>query len=253
MNTETMSKGGLPRIQWSPVVAGVLCAIAVHIVLGLFGAAFGFAAEPADSEGVGLAAGIWGLLVPLVASAIGAFICVRIAREADRAGSYLHGALVWCIGLIAGALFISGSLASGAMSSATAASGNVRGGFARSEVQAPANEARAEEAAEGAAAAAGAGGLGALLGLAGAFLGAAAGRRALTGEGARHGRGGGLIDRMQHMARGRGGRDAEYDRGYREGIAAARGQSGIVTSTTRPGEGTISGEVRAGDDPTLHH
>jgi hypothetical protein len=248
MATETLSRGSLPRIQWSPVVTGVLCALAIHVVLGLFGAAFGFAAAPADSGGLGVLAGIWGLLVPLAASAIGAFVCVRIARETDQAGAYLHGAMVWCIGLIAGAIFLTGSIASGAMSGAAATSGNVAGGFSRQDARAPTNQERVEDAAKGAAAAAGAGGLGALLGLGGAFLGAAAGRRALTGERLGRGR---FADRMQHLGRGRG-REGEYERGYRAGIAA-RAESGIVTSTTRPGVGAHVGEVRPADDPTLHH
>src|SRR5512134_3187857 len=126
MATETLVRGAFPRIQWGSVIAGALCAVAAHIVLGLFGVAFGLAAEPSDSAGVGIAAGIWGLVVPLFASLVGAWVCVRLARETDVGGAYLHGALVWCIGLIAGALFLTGSLASGMMSSATAVSGNAR-------------------------------------------------------------------------------------------------------------------------------
>ena len=257
MASETLTTGGLPRIQWSPVITGVLCALAAHIVLGLFGAAFGFAASPADSEGIGVAAGIWGMLVPLVASFVGAFICVRIAREQDDAGAYLHGALVWCIGLIAGALFLTSTLATSAMSSATATSGNVRGGISEGDASAPRTEARMEDVAKGAAAAAGAGGLGALLGLGGAFLGAAAGRRALSGQGMglRRGGGRGFTDRMH---RDRGHREeGDFQRGYREGLEAAqRERSGIVASTTsRPPDAArpVGDPLRPGDDPNLHH
>jgi hypothetical protein len=259
MASETLTRGGLPRIEWSPVITGVLCALAAHIVLGLFGAAFGFAADPADSRGVGIAAGLWGLAVPFVASLVGAYVCCRIIRSADEASSYLHGAMVWCIGLIAGALFISGTVATSAMSTATAASGNLRGGVARSELrgETPRSQAQSEDAQRGAAAAAGAGGLGALLGLAGACLGAAAARRALTGRGtgARHGEGRGFLDRM-HLGRERGRRrESDYERGYREGMARAERSSGIVSSSTTrsPDLGPGSESLRPGDDPKVHH
>jgi hypothetical protein len=185
MNTETLTRGAWPRVQWAPVIAGVLCALAAHIVLGLFGAAFGFAASPADSKGLGIGAGIWALLTPLVASFIGAMVAVRIAGDRQDAGALLHGTLVWAIGLIAGALFLTSTLASGAMSAGTAASGNV-GARQVEKRDTPANRARAgaaaEDAAKGAAAGTGAAGVAALLGLLGAGLGAAMGRRQVTGE-----------------------------------------------------------------------
>jgi hypothetical protein len=222
MASETMTRGALPRIQWSPVIAGVLCALAVHVTLGLFGTAFGLAADPADSKAVGFGAGLWGLAVPFLASALGAYLCVRMARETEDAGSYLHGGLVWCIGLIAGALFITGSMATSAMTSATAASGNVRGGFSRMDAEGSrgaANEAAAEDAQKGAAAAAGAGGLGALLGLAGAFVGAAAGRRALSGRSLRSSVGGWRLVR--------------HDASRRREAYAARGVAKFVFSWWR--------------------
>ncbi|GEJ58040.1 hypothetical protein [Anaeromyxobacter diazotrophicus] len=188
MATEALTRGAWPRVQWGPVIAGVLCAIACHIVLGLFGAAFGFAAGPADSKGIGIGAGIWGLLTPFAASLAGAWVAVRIAAEREEAGAVLHGAMVWAIGLIAGAIFLTGVLSSGAMTLGTAASGNV-GARAVERRDTPGNRARAqataEDAAKGAAAGSGAAGVAALLGLAGAVLGATIGRRMVTGEGMR--------------------------------------------------------------------
>ena len=256
MAAETLPPGALPRIQWSPIAAGVLCALAVHLVLGLFGAAFRFAAGPIDSTGAAVAAGLWALLVPLVAFAIGAFVCVRIAREAEPAGSHLHGALVWCLGLVAGAVFLMTAPASGTMASAIATSGSLRGTAARmgDTGRALRAEPRTEDAQKGAAAMAGAGGLGALLGLAGAFHGAAAARRALTGRGLRARTGGGITNRLQH---GRHDGRAEYERGWRDATAALGDRSGVVTSTTRPPEAQRqSGDVQrpgTSDDPALHH
>jgi hypothetical protein len=241
MAAENLVKGALPRVQWGPVIAGALCAIAAHIVLGLFGTAFGLSAAPADSEGIGLGAGIYGLLVPFVASLLGAWICVRLAREADAGGAAIHGVLPWAIGLIAGALFLTSTLATSAMSAATATSGNVRGqtaDSARQGAQSGRAEARADEAAEGAAAAAGAGGLGALLGLGGALAGAALGRRSLTGE--RFGR--------RHAT------ERTDERYYREetGVAHAE-RGGIVTSSTPRTPEVARTREMPGEDPTIHH
>jgi hypothetical protein len=246
MATDRIVKGALPRVEWAPVITGVLCALAIHIVLGLFGTAFGLAAEPADSRGVGVAAGIWGLFVPFIASSIGAFLAVRIARREDAPGAHLHGALVWSIGLIAGALFITGTMATSAMTSATAASGNLRGTVMGPQVRSPSGELRADEAARNAAAAAGAGALGALLGLAGAFAGAAAGRRALTGEGY----GGWRLTRTHSERRSETTQHAAPHATSAHGPMPHSDRTGVMSGTRSDGGADIS---RSGEDPTIHH
>jgi hypothetical protein len=177
-----------PRLQWSAVIAGVFLAVAVHVVMGLVGATLGFAAEPADSGGMGAAAAIWALVTPFVASLLGAWLACRMTNAADEPRTaYLHGILVWCIGLIAGAIFLTGTLATGALSAGAAASGGladraIRQGTGAEVGPGPAGrEARADEAARRAAAGTGGAALGAIAGLLGAVVGAAlAGRR---GEG----------------------------------------------------------------------
>lgn len=172
----------LPRLSWAPVIAGVLLALAAHVVLGLIGAALGFAAEPADSTALGAGAAIWALITPFVATALGAWLAVRMAGREDEAGSNLHGVMVWCIGLLAGAIFLAGTAASGAMAVGTAASGNAGvlrqlTGTSRPDLSTPANEARADDAGEAAAKAAGGAAMAGLCGLLGAFVGAGLGRR----------------------------------------------------------------------------
>lgn len=242
MATETLTRGALPRVQWGPVISGVLCAIAVQIVLGLFGVAFGFAAAPAG-RGMGVLAAIWSLITPIVASFIGAYVAVRVAADREERGAMLHGALVWCIGLIAGALFITGSIASGAMTAGTAASGNI-GARVIERRDTAVNRARAQATAEevGRDAAFGSGGAGvaALLGLGGAILGAAVGRRVVTGQGLTRGR---RVQRRHELAQ-----QPEVGREFPledSGVAYAdRGG----TLTTRPPEPA----ARPPDDP-LHH
>lgn len=193
VGTQSMEGRALPRVHWSAVFAGVLVALAAHIVLGLIGAALGFAAAPADSEALGAGAAVWGLLTPFVASLLGAWVATKLARRWDTAGSNLHGILVWSIGLIAGAIFLTGSLASGAMSAGTAASGNagavrrmVEGGQQRVDPDSPraqANAERAEDAAGKAGAAmAGGAAMAAIAGLLGSLVGAALGRNRREGK-----------------------------------------------------------------------
>jgi hypothetical protein len=212
MAVETQAAGGrtFPRLHWSAVIAGVFLALAAHIVMGLVGAALGFAAEPADSRGVGAAAAIWALATPFVATLLGAWLAARMAGAEDDRAANVHGVLVWSIGLVAGALFLAGTMAAGAMTAGTAASGNVgaaqrmfRGeaGTARPGARAP--EARAEDAAKRAAAGAGGAALGAIAGLLGAVIGAGLSRR----RGAGQGLAGWRIERRREGASGRAGQE----------------------------------------------
>jgi hypothetical protein len=231
----------LPRLHWGAVIAGVFVALAAHIVMGLVGAALGFAAEPADSSALGASAAIWGLITPFVASLLGAWIACRIAAQFDTAGSTLHGVMVWCIGLIAGALFLTGTMATGAMAAGTAASGNAGAmqrmfGAQRVDPNAPRTSAatdRAQDnAARNAAKAAGGAAMAALAGLLGAIAGAgiARSRREGMGLGWRislqrqdHGRDGGMREREVRE------REARIDEGY-----GASGRAATPDQAARP-------------------
>ena len=79
VGSEMLGERALPRLTWGAVIAGVLLALASHIVLGLLGAALGFAAQPADSNAVGAGAAIWALLTPFVATLVGAWVACRMA------------------------------------------------------------------------------------------------------------------------------------------------------------------------------
>ncbi len=110
---ETTSAGrAFPRLSWGAVIAGVLLALAAHVVLGLIGATLGFAAGAEGSRATGAAAAIWALVTPFVATLLGAWLACRMAASEDSRSASLHGVLVWCIGLIAGAIFLTGAAAS---------------------------------------------------------------------------------------------------------------------------------------------
>jgi len=191
MAVESEMAGGrlFPRLSWSAVIAGVFLAIAVHIAMGLVGGALGFAAVPADSAALGTAAAIWALITPFVATLLGAWLACRMVAAEDPRSSYVHGILVWCIGLVAGAMFLTGTVASGALTAGTAASGNV--GAAQRMFRTDAGtrpsgrpaDARPEDAARAAAAGFGAAALASIAGLLGAVVGAGLSRRRAAGKG----------------------------------------------------------------------
>jgi hypothetical protein len=190
---DTAAGRAFPRLHWGAVIAGVLLALAAHVVMGLIGVTLGFAAGATGSEATGAAAAIWGLVTPFVATLLGAWLACRMAAAEESRSASLHGVLVWCIGLIAGAIFLTGTLASGAMTAGTAASGNMtaaqrtlRGETGRATPRGPQAQAQAQDAAKGAAQGAGGGALAAIAGLLGAFVGAGISTR--RGRGASSGR-----------------------------------------------------------------
>ncbi len=72
---------------------GALFAVAIATVLGLFGAAFGYAAQSPGS-GLAVLSGVWEVLTPLVATFAGALMATRAGERHD---AYLNGLMVWCI------------------------------------------------------------------------------------------------------------------------------------------------------------
>jgi hypothetical protein len=103
-------------IEWGPVLAGAVSAAAVSFVLLTFGAGIGLSLlspYPAHSYGRAAAslAALWGLVVPIASLLIGGYIAgrMRAPREgADEAETEfrdgLHGALVWAVSILFGAL-----------------------------------------------------------------------------------------------------------------------------------------------------
>lgn len=77
------------QIQWGPVIGGAFVALAVMVVLGLFGTAFGLGGA------TGLSA-VWQILTPLVAIFIGSITAVVASSEA----SYGNAIMVWCLAVV---------------------------------------------------------------------------------------------------------------------------------------------------------
>lgn len=86
----------LPQVQWGPTVSGALLAVAIAIVLGLFGVAFGIAGQAPGSQGLGVLGGVWKILTPLVATFVGSALT---ASMVGKRSAFLNGVMVWCITL----------------------------------------------------------------------------------------------------------------------------------------------------------
>src|SRR5262249_31006945 len=111
----TLTRGSLLPVRWSAIAAGVVLSLALHVSLGLFGAALGFAAEAANSRGLGVLAAAWALASALTASCAGALFATRLAAAGEDARSWPHGVVVWAIALVLGVLLLSGTAAGNAM------------------------------------------------------------------------------------------------------------------------------------------
>jgi hypothetical protein len=181
------------RISWSGIVGGTAIGWALFSLLSLIGAAIGLAkfdpysANP--TNGLGAGSGIYGIIVLLVSSFLGAYLAVRIAGDRRRDEALMHGGICWALSLFIGAMLALGAARTAAQSAATVASGPRAQARVERESNArrnagptPADRERASDAADAAAKTTGAGAGAAILGLIGSLLGglAAARRRVNT-------------------------------------------------------------------------
>lgn len=83
-------------IQWGPILAGVVTAIAVMIVLSVLGLAIGASAlKPRDSgQAIGTFAGIWGAASALIAFFLGGLVSANSASVAGKGSALMNGFMV---------------------------------------------------------------------------------------------------------------------------------------------------------------
>ncbi|MDQ2652903.1 MAG: hypothetical protein M3Z20_07645 [Chloroflexota bacterium] len=90
------------RVQWGPVVAGVLAAIVVFLLLTILGIALGASVlDPANTAGeIGTWAAVWGAITAIVSFLIGGWIAARAAVVEGTFAGLLNGVTVGIAGLL---------------------------------------------------------------------------------------------------------------------------------------------------------
>ncbi|MBX3208190.1 MAG: hypothetical protein KF764_24295 [Labilithrix sp.] len=103
------------RLSWGGVIGGLLVAAAVWIGLTVLGLAVNLSAiEPSDPaaslKGIGVAAGIWSLVVWVVALFAGAAVASHTAGIIERPHGALHGIVLWSLATVLGIVVVVGTL-----------------------------------------------------------------------------------------------------------------------------------------------
>src|SRR5829696_10245725 len=90
------------RVQWGPIIAGVLAAIVTFLLLTILGVALGASVlDPANTAGeIGTWAAIWGAISAIAAFFIGGWIAARTAAVDGAFAGVMNGLMVGAAGLL---------------------------------------------------------------------------------------------------------------------------------------------------------
>ncbi len=86
------------RVQWGPIIAGVVTTAVTMIVLSLLGLALGASVLGRNAEGgeIGTWAAIWGIVSAIIAFFIGGWIAARSAAVGGSGSGMLNGLMAGC-------------------------------------------------------------------------------------------------------------------------------------------------------------
>jgi hypothetical protein len=84
------------RVQWGPIIAGVLTAIATLLILTVLGLAIGSSAlEPRDiGQKLGTGAAIWGAVSAIIAFFLGGYVAAKTAAVGGVGSGMINGLMV---------------------------------------------------------------------------------------------------------------------------------------------------------------
>jgi hypothetical protein len=90
------------RVQWGPIIAGVLAAIVAFLLLTILGFALGASVlDPANTAGeIGTWAAIWGAISAIAAFFLGGWIAARTAAVDGAFAGTINGLMVGAAGLL---------------------------------------------------------------------------------------------------------------------------------------------------------
>ena len=121
------------KLSWSAIFGGVVSALGIWALLYALGLALGLSAinpdNPESAKPSGLFAGLWSLLVPLIALFIGGAIAGRGAGLIHRGGGAIHGLVMWGVTTVGGAFLVGNLLGSALGGIADLGGGALRGGM----------------------------------------------------------------------------------------------------------------------------
>jgi hypothetical protein len=90
------------RVQWGPIVAGLVSALTIFILLTILGIGIGASVldpnRPADDAGIW--ATIWGALTIIVAFFVGGWVAAKTAAVGGEFGGMMNGVLVGAAGIL---------------------------------------------------------------------------------------------------------------------------------------------------------
>jgi hypothetical protein len=98
-------EGVLPvrnRVQWGPIIAGLVSALAIFILLTILGFGIGASVlDPAQAgEDAGIWATIWGAITVILAFFVGGWIAAKTAAVGGEFGGMMNGLLVGITGVL---------------------------------------------------------------------------------------------------------------------------------------------------------
>lgn len=98
------------RVQFGPIIAGVLTAIATMLILTVLGLAIGASAlEPRDvGQSLGIGAAIWGIISAVIAFFLGGWVAAKTAAVAGAGSGLINGLMVGAA-ILALVLWLTGS------------------------------------------------------------------------------------------------------------------------------------------------
>lgn len=90
------------RVQWGPIIAGVIAAVVVFLLLTVLGLALGASTlDPANTAGeIGTWAAIWGAVSAIVSFLLGGWIAARSSAVDGAFAGILNGLMVGAAGLL---------------------------------------------------------------------------------------------------------------------------------------------------------
>lgn len=106
------------RVQFGPIVAGIITAIGTMLILSVLGLAIGASAlEPRDAgDTLGTAAAIWGGASAIIAFFLGGWVAAKTAAVAGAGSGMMNGLMVG-FGILVLVLWLTGSGVSGLIGS----------------------------------------------------------------------------------------------------------------------------------------